>query len=497
MDTKIVMYFILLLFLFQFSITYSITLTYSPINIISEEYSTILSSNHNNVLYTVNKGLLVETISGNQPIIMLNNETTYNITYSSHLNYYQNTTINITINENIITVYTGIPNLIKVILYSSNQQQIVWAGYLSSPGYVNGYAYINGSGTLTLEYLNGSSIFNIAFNVTPSSKITKSLTLSLLNTESTIINSSLKNIIVNFTIPNEYEKYNLEYNSTNYTLPYSLAFSYISNSLLPSIIWKFNQNNLNITIIEFFGKNGSLVGFAKIISTSYSLNNSVFMSSSLLLIKTDNPYYNPKYLIEENIQGKTVLFGFTEGQDVESNVNITFSHTVFVNGKAGAIVNLTLDNVSYLILILSNGKYMNISITTPNNITIENITIGNTIFLSQKILIKNSSFTLLEVNPLYNSGIIVLKQLSNGSLTFLNSSNYFILNGKLYIFDSSSTSTYYIVYTSHPTNTLATTRTVDNILTTYSDNNSLIIISAIVVIILAIIAGIFAKKRSN
>ncbi|MEM4042661.1 MAG: hypothetical protein QXN58_07655, partial [Saccharolobus sp.] len=107
MDTKIVMYFILLLFLFQFSIIYSITLTDSPINIISEEYSTILSSNHNNVLYTVNKGLLVETISGNQPIIMLNNATTYNITYSSHLSYYQNTTINITINENIITVYTG------------------------------------------------------------------------------------------------------------------------------------------------------------------------------------------------------------------------------------------------------------------------------------------------------------------------------------------------------------------------------------------------------
>jgi hypothetical protein len=537
MASKIIMYFILSLLMFPFSLSIVHSSNNPSLQIIHQNYLTVFSVSKSSLMgnnsliqitYEVNKETFNNIVSGNVSNIMITttNSTVYLFTVISHNIAVYNALINVTINGELLEIYSGIPDLIKVTLYSGGQAQIVWAGYLSSPSYVKGYAYINGSGTLTLQYLNGSSLLNININVSANSKIIKRINVTLLNINSTIKESHILNSIIGINLPNRYQPYLIEaeFNSTIYKdfAPYNLAYSYFSTTLLPSMVWKANNNYVNFTAIEFFGVNSTLVSFVKIASIEKIFNLSSFnisyytdiQGSDLLIIKYLNTlYYNPMYLSKTFLNGKLVLLAFSPNNYVESSANITLDHQVYLNGRAGEIVNITLNNSYRLVAIFTNNNSYNVTLITPSNIINTNITIGNTVFFSQKLIINyNSSFILISIRPKYTTGIIVVKQLQNGSIVFLNSSNYFISNGKLYIFDDSTT-IYYIVYTSQQITTLAqhsvTQSPYNNngqhltvssnssliITRTSSDETNLVIISGILIILLIIISIVVIRRK--
>lgn len=536
MASKIIMYFILSLLMFSFSLSIVQSSNNTSLQIIHQNYLTVFSVSKSNLMgnnsliqitYEVNKEIFNNTVSGNVSNIMITtNSTVYLFTVISHSIVVYNALINVTINGELLEIYSGIPDLIKVTLYSGGQSQVVWAGYLSSPSCVKGYAYINGSGTLTLQYLNGSSLFNININISANSKIIKRVSIALLNVNSTVKESHILNSIISINLPNRYQPYLIEakFNSTIYKdfAPYNLAYSYFSSTLLPSMIWKANNNYVNFTAIEFFGINSSLVSFIKIVSIEkvFNLSSSNIIhyidiqGSDLLIIKYLNTlYYNPMYLSKTFLNGEPVLLAFSPNNYVESSANINLDHQVYLNGRAGKIVNITLNNSYQLVVIFTGSNSYNVTLITPSNIISTNITVGNAVFFAQKLIISyNSSFILISIKPKYTTGIIVVKQLPNGSIVFLNSSNYFISNGELYIFDD-PTIIYYIIYTSQHITTL-TQRSVTQssysnnsqhltvssnssliITRTSSDETNLVIISGILIILLIVISIVVIRRN--
>jgi hypothetical protein len=143
-------------------------------------------------------------------------------------------------------------------------------------------------------------------------------------------------------------------------------------------------------------------------------------------------------------------------------------------------------------LAFNNGSVYDIQISYPKNISVSNITIQNTVFLAEKIIVSiNSSISLIPITPKYNYTFFILKELPNGSILFVNETDFFMRNNTLYIVASRPSETYYIVYSNHP---LLTTTQTNQALIPYGASN-LVLIAGIVVILLAIASIVAIRKR--
>ncbi|WP_338599150.1 hypothetical protein V6M85_09370 [Sulfolobus tengchongensis] len=475
MKSKFIMYIILFFILLSLPIIPLGNSNIQKQQVIGEQYFTILSQNQQYLNYTVINGVNNEIIYTNNisQITLVGNKTIYQFKPLTVATYYHNAIVNLSINGDKITVYSGLPQLIRILLYTSGQREIVWGGYLSKPGFITTYGYINESGILELQYLNGSLIYSL--NITAMANSYVELPYVPLVNVSYVILSNLP-----------YETYIplSSLSSLNNITAFSVALSSFYNTLLPSIIWK-SQNS---TEIKFFGINGTPVGLVKI----NIVNSSGLVGSSLLILRNLNvQYYTPKYVTVAVIDDFPVLIGISNNS-VESTANITFSRMVYVNGETGVLVNISLDNISRMFLII-NGNVYNVKLFHPVNIYVTNITIENNVFLAAKAVVNsNSSVFLITITPQYNDGFIVLEQFPNGSLVFLNQTNYFLSNGVLYVVGSSS-GAYYVVFTSHPLLTITQTKPP---LISYGAN-SLVIISGVIVILLAVVSVVAIRKRKS
>ncbi|QGA55225.1 hypothetical protein GFS03_11880 [Sulfolobus sp. E5-1-F] len=467
MGSKFIMYIILFLFLISLGITPIEHSNIQKEELIIQQYSTYLIRNAEYVNYTVVSGVEDAMIYSNISQVVINyNRTTYLLKPQS-LVYYNNSIINVTIDGEKLKIYSGIPQLTKVILYTSGLKEVIWAGYISEPALISAYAYINGSGTLELQYLNGSSIYTLNVSIGNDQKI--SIPLIRLNYTIFTLQSYL-NTTISTELPIPYRTFE------NISDFYVSMSSFFNDTLLPSMIWKSS----NITAVEFFGTYGTIVAFIEV-------NN-----SSLLILKNLNAdYYTPKYVITTSINNSTIILGIGNNS-VESTANITFSYFVNINKQMGLL--FSIENTSRLFLAFNNGSVYNIQISYPKNISVSNITIQDTVFLAEKIIVHlNSSISLIPITPKYNGTFLILKELPNGSILFINETDFFTHNGILYLVAFEPGETYYIVYSNHPLLTITQTKQPP---IPYGAN-SLVLISGIVVILLAIASIVAIRKRRS
>ncbi|MCH4815495.1 MAG: hypothetical protein QXY87_02905 [Saccharolobus sp.] len=467
MKNKFIMYFILFLFLISLGI---IPLEHANIQkeqVIIQQYSTYLIRNGEYLNYTVVGGVEDKTIYSNVTQVGVSyNKTTY-LLKPLNLVYYNNSIINVSIDGGKLKIYSGIPQLIKAILYTSGLQEVIWAGYLSKPAFISTYAYVNGSGTLELQYLNGSSTYSLNVSIGHNQKL--SVPLIGLNYVAFTL-KSYRNITISTELPMPYRSFE------NISYFYVSMSSFFNNTFLPSMIWRSN----NITAIEFFGIDDNIAGFVEV------------NGSSLLILKNLNAeYYTPKYVITTTINNRIIMLGIGNNS-VESTANITFSYFVGVSKQIGLL--FSIENTSSVYLAFDNGSVYDIEISYPKNISVSNITIQNTVFLAEKIIVvPDSSISLIPITPKYNGTFLILKELPNGSILFINETDFFMRNSTLYLLTLKPGGTYYIVYSDHPLLTITQTKQP---IIPYGANN-LVLISGVVVILLVIVSIVAIRKRRS
>lgn len=512
MKFKFLIYFILCLSILSL-IIHPLSATYNNITyqIIQQNYLTILENHTNtNASLTELTYKVVHQFTNYSYTQGMNiTVTNYNFTISVSKLTVFNGFVNVTVKNNVIKVYSGVSYLIRILVYSFGEEEIVWAGYLNSSRLIDGFGYINGSGTVSLQYLNGSKIVNINFSVNTDTFVSRYVNMSLYRI---LYVSEYEYTYLTPLFPlNIPIRYNNSLGGGTFSLinhtfnsSYTIGVSLLDGVPFPSMMWKYSNSSSNFLALEFFGYNGSLIGFVKI-ENFVNSTNTAYADDSYLTIFESNDIYTYPSLIQRNQQVQIIVGGYPvlliiNSYGVESTAHVFLSHPLYFNGSLGYLVGINVDNISRIVYV-KNGNVINVSLVRPISVEINNVTIYNSIFLSQKILtsglINNETVNLLCLSPInMSSNIVVLRQASNKSIVFLNNSDYFINNGKIYIFDDSS-SVYFVVYNFQlatiPDRLIYTSISLDN----FALAGNYLIIITVVIIVFILISLILISKRGK
>lgn len=453
--------------------------------------------NSNEVYYTVSSLTYNNTITGdNQALHATYNRTTYLLTFSSMSTYSGEIKV-ITYTNNSISVYTNLPNLIRVIVYSGGEAQLVWAGISSSNNTnINTLAYINGSGLVTLEFANGTSISNVTLNVKLNSTVTKDVSLQLMKVSANISSTTSGQVSIQTQIPKRYSPIfmNVNYNGSSWsdTTGYTVTMAYFNGTITPALIWKGEGIGLGMGVmgvgryivssemIEFYGTNGTVLGYVHIVNVNGSrtfsfgfINHKMsveFSTVKIVQIEGIKPVH-AEFVGTAYLQGNKVIIVANSKGNVSSTAYVNFTHPVSVHGNAGVLVLISLNNTAKYVVVAKGNVTANVSVVKPNNVTNTTVNLHGKVYKAQEVVINvTSGYILFNVTIAVNNSAVTVYKEVNGELVQLNSSNYFVVNGKVVVFDDPST-TYYVVYQTG-TQTSLTTQTSTSMSTTSTSSVS-------------------------
>jgi hypothetical protein len=363
-----------------------------------------------------------------------------------------NGTLTVHVNrDGFVSVSSPIP-LTEVEVSTDSQNEIVWAGAPSSE--VQGYAYINGTGTLTAYFLNGTSMDKIELNVSAEGNFTLPINYTVNEPSLTIKSTSESEITVELNGFERYHSGNFMVNGSSYIniggVNYSLSTSYFEGKYVPSMIWRAmttgvivgNGAEVNYMNVEFFGVNGTEAGFVR----------SMFVSNEGQIGFASNSFQHSRLLIVR-YEGVSLLSGPTF--TIESNgvkVMVVYNHdnvstTAYVKGihkvQHGLLVKIFVNSSSYLFVNSSNAT--TVPQVKPQLIHV-NIKVNSTIYNALEADINASGYALF--NLTIQNGSFLLYKNVNGQLILVNHEDYFISNNTLIVF-SDPAQQYYLIYTNN------------------------------------------------
>ena len=427
------------------------------------------------------------------------------------------------------TVQASISGGDGTLLYASVEQsgesQIIWTGATEiSSGtsmMINGPAYINGSQSaiLTLGFAGTEDIENASSELGS----TGSVTLNIPRFTFTQASTSTVKANVEVEIPARYSLLSVAGTNVNSSASLvtpiaSAGASSFGNATLPDIVWRASTEssmslggsvvpaNVSSTSSEFFGANGTTVGFVQILNldSNYSLpvvgaNTSmeIFDSSTTMLrASTDIGSIDTSRSTVE-IGGQTVLLQASQSGEFVSTANIDLQHNVSLNGSSDTLVMLGTNstNSAYFLVNGSNSVVAQVNPVTPSSETQTTITVNSASYSATLVNISASGNIIFNVSSSFPN-VVVFKETSSG-IVQLDSSNYWSANGRVYVFDDPS-SAYYIasnVPNAESENTLASTTSVN---ASSSSFNLLILVGIVGIIAIAgSIVGMIARKKTK
>ena len=507
-------------------------------------YSTSALSSHmhgmsstNTTEYIVTSTVYNATLIGNnQALHATYNKTVYLLTFGNVKTYTGEIDVTAYAN-NTITVYTTIPNLIRVVVESANEDELVWAGIGTSSMTINALAYINGTGKVILEFANGSNISSVILNVKLNSTTTAKESLNLEEITSIKIKATEEGqISIQNQIPRRYTPFifNVNYNGSSWTNSsgYEVTVAYFNGTLTPALVWKglgvigvqgaFGAKiNISAETIEFYGVNGTVLGYAHIatvkgITSNRHLEREVDILSSeikIVVVKGVKSIH-PQFIGKTYINGQEVIIEANNTGDATSTAYVNLTHVVDVHHKTGILVQISLNSTSKFVVVTGDNETINVTTIKPVIINVTKVNIQGKAYVSQKVIIDvTSQYILFNVSVLTNNTPVIVYKEVNGQLVQLNSSNYFVNNGKVVVFDDPST-IYYVVYpngtaqmtstaisssqTITSTQSVSTNATAVQISPSTSSiltSNSILYIGVVIAVILIIIGVVIALRR--
>lgn len=293
------------------------------------------------------------------------NETSYLLEFSDTYKTYSGN-ISITAKPDMeLIINSQIPYLIRVIVNSSSHSQLVWSGITNGTATIDTHAYINGSGNVILQFANGTSISQLTFNVKANETVTEHVSVVLRELISTSIQQeSQGKITVQFNLPRRYApvQFNMSYNENTSVTAKSnsvnATIAYFNGTYVPALVWKgeglgnikFGINLLNVELssvinantnfetIEFYGVNGTVIGYvhlASINGTAYSSlgvsrhSLNLYMTElKIVTVKGVNSLQHPQYVGETEIGNNTVVVVANASGQVSSTADVHLSHKV-------------------------------------------------------------------------------------------------------------------------------------------------------------------------
>ncbi|MFP3346970.1 MAG: hypothetical protein RXR17_06025 [Sulfolobaceae archaeon] len=384
-----------------------------------------------------------------------------------------------------LTVVTNIPNLIGVVVNGSGTSTLVWSGFNSTK--VDTFAYINGTGTLYLEFANGSEIANIPVTIKVGQPETVDLTMNLYTIQSvtSTLTTEVK-LTVPINLPQRYQPLNFttEINGQMFMASQeniTPELSYFNGTTVASLIWKgeglgFAQSDLidhvkaNFETVEFYGVNGTALGYVHMVS----FNGTQF---KLSVGSTSNVYFGEEKIViyqgasvpqihveshgDVDINGKEVIILVGNNGEVMSTALVSLSHNVNVNGtEGGTLVYLNLTGNMKVVVVTESNQTVNVSVVKPIQVQPTIVTIKGVQHQAQEVMVNSTGSIVFNVTLMMQGNITVYKEVS-GEVIELNSSNYFVVNNTVVVYDDPTT-TYFIVYSQTTSSTSSQTSTTQS-----------------------------------
>jgi hypothetical protein len=377
-----------------------------------------------------------------------------------------------------VTVSGGGGTLVFVSVVQSGETQIIWAGTVQlspgTPDVFNGLAYVNDSESASVVVgfatANGTRDVNATLGTSANS------TLSLPKITFSHTSSAKVNAQVNIIVPIRYASLTINGEATinasaSIATPLlSAGISEFGNVTYPDLVW---QGNVSSTIsvdstswpatasartAEFFGINGTLVGYVQIVNlasnhtlTVGGLSTKVqAYSSSTLLVWSTAPSSQTGDMtgvagILVTIGGQPVVVRIGTSGQVQSSANVQREHQVTANGSSSyrlVLLNTTSTVRSYFLLGIVGNRATRVSAIVPAGERQTTITVNSTVYPATQVnFTATSGAVTFNVTSSY-SRITVFKATALGVVE-LNSSNYWVVSGQVYVFDDPS-STYYV-----------------------------------------------------
>ncbi|MFP3201223.1 MAG: hypothetical protein RXR43_03040 [Sulfolobus sp.] len=516
------------------------------LTIIYERYGSIYSytegsitpiTHLSTVTYTTESVLYKNTVSSNSTLQINYNKTIYLLTFSSTVKNFSGV-ITINASENMgLTITSTIPNLIRIIVNTSGQSTLVWSGLSTSNITINTYAYINGSGSVILQFANGTSVSNLSVNVKAGQVVSERISLLLYEISSVSVKlQTTGTLTVTTQIPRRYTPlfFSTLYNGTQFVGNSSgviATMAYFNGTLVPALIWKgegiglqhffmLGKLKAQFETIEFYGVNGTVLGYVHMVSISGSENLSMgFVSQSTNLYFGEEKIVQvqgvqtqkPQFISTTYINGNPVIIVITTQGKASSTANVTLYHEVIINSSENFLVIVAINSTAKAIVVTNTNSTINVTVTKPVNVTTTNVNISGKVYTAQQVTVNATSrYILFNVSLMINTSAVTVYKVVDGKLIQLNSENYFVSNGKVYIFDDPST-TYYVVYgvTSTPQTTTTQNTTTPSassvpvvtsspssptISSTTSSNLVYITIGVILIIIIVGVVLVFRRR---
>lgn len=377
-----------------------------------------------------------------------------------------------------LTVLTNIPNLIGVVVNGTGTSTLVWSGFNSTK--VSTFAYINGTGTVYLEFANGSEVANIPVTIKVGQPETVDLTLKLYTIQSVKSNLTTEvKLTVPINLPKRYQPLNFttEINGQLFMASQeniTPTQSYFNGSTVASLIWKgeglgFAQSGLighvkaHFETVEFYGVNGTALGYVHMVSFNGT-------QSKLLGGSTSNVYFGEEKIViyqgarvpqihveghgDVDINGKEVIVLVGNNGEVMSTALVSLSHKVIVNGtEGGTLVYLNLSGNMKVLVVTESNQTVNVSVVKPIQVQPTIVTIKGVQYQAQEVMVNSTGSIVFNVTLMMQGNVTVYKEVS-GEVIELNSSNYFVVNNTVVVYDDPTT-TYFIVYSQKTTSTQA------------------------------------------
>ncbi|QKR00924.1 hypothetical protein GWK48_00950 [Metallosphaera tengchongensis] len=448
----------------------------------------------------------------------------YALTFGKVTSYSGN--ISIRLNQNgLLNVDSQIPQLIRVIVSTSGMSELVWAGLLMNGSSITTLSYVNETGTLTLVFINGTSLVNVTFPL-KEGVAQYHENLDLVQATPKLIAQSTHEVEVQQNFPRRYapedDELTVGNSSVNSSTNYNTTLAYFNGSLVPALVWKgeglaltdigfgklgvVGRSYFQFSTIEFFGVNGTVLGYVHdsflskegsrqgIISSSYSS----LVAGELKVVTGKVTPPKPEVETEVKVNGEPAVIIITNNGLAESTASVNLSHPVFVvehgHGEGAHLVEVSINGTYQFFVVTPSGNVINVTPVKPANVTETVLNVSGGKYPAQRIVVQANGSIIFNVSVLKNQTVTVYKEV-NGNLVALNSSNYFVVNGKLVVYDDPS-NVYYAVYGAPSTTTSTTsTSTSPSSTGTSAGLGSLLPVVAIVVVILVIAGAVFFMKR--
>ncbi|MCQ4367216.1 MAG: hypothetical protein NO114_06125 [Sulfolobales archaeon] len=438
--------------------------------------------------------------------------------------------VTLSLADNELTIESNVPYLSQVVIETAGQEYIAWAGLANGTFKAVVPAYVNGTAEAYLYFLNGSGFYVVNADLKAGSTVTVPIkaTLQSLSVSSVSVVSSEGTFVVNE--PRRYAPlpFYLEANGTVYSDEegYTVVKAYWNGTLVPAIVWR-GEGSFKHETISFYGVNSTLVGYVSMFflnaSSGLAAKGFVVLGSKIvkeismqIIVKVNGKVVKPEFEGETMINGAPVVIIVGHKGEVMSTGNVTLSHEVYINGKMGAIVWVEVNGTTKAVVVFEDNTTANATVVKPENVSRANVTYQGTLYNAIKVVVPNVSGVMTFNVTVNGSVVTVLKETPDGKLVALNSSDYFLANGRLVVVDD-PTQTYYVVTgpanatssgvttSSSSTSTQATSSTQtyttsaqvpSSSSSVTSSNNTVTIIAGIIVIliVIAVVAALLRRK---